>query len=46
MKKRVAQLRKKRGVWAFRSGKRLTLVTVEKTVRRIRIEREKRCLAN
>ncbi len=44
MKKPVTQLRKKRGVWVFRSGKRLTHATVGRTIRKIRKEREKRIL--
>jgi hypothetical protein len=42
MKKPVTQLREKHGVWVFRSGERLTQVTVDKTIRKIRKEREKR----
>jgi len=44
MKKPVTQLRKKHGVWVLRSGERLTQATVNKTVRKIRKEREKRTL--
>jgi hypothetical protein len=44
MKKPVTQLRKKHGVWVVRSGERLTQATVDKTIRKIRKEREKRSL--
>ena len=44
MKKPVTQLRKKHGVWVVRSGERLTQATVDKTIRKIRNEREKRSL--
>jgi len=33
-------LRKKRGVWVFRTGEALTAATVEKTIRQVRNERE------
>jgi AbrB family looped-hinge helix DNA binding protein len=35
-----AQLRKKHGVWVFRSGQPLSAAAVEKTVRQVRGERE------
>lgn len=35
-----AQLRKKHGVWVYRTGERLSAETVEKTVRQIRRERD------
>jgi AbrB family looped-hinge helix DNA binding protein len=35
-----AQLRKKRGVWVYRSGEPLTQAVVEKTVRQVLEERE------
>ncbi len=35
-----AQLRKKHGVWVYRSGEPLTQATVEKTIRQVREERE------
>jgi len=41
MKKPVTKLRKKHGVWVFRSGERLTQATVDKTIHKIRKEREK-----
>jgi hypothetical protein len=44
LKNNANQLRKKHGVWVFRSGERLTQATVNKTIRKIREEREKRCL--
>jgi len=44
LKKRAIQLRKKHGVWVFRSGERLTQATVDKTIRKVRKEREKCCL--
>jgi hypothetical protein len=44
MKKRVMQLRKKHGVWVFRSGERLTNAAVRKTIRKIRKERDERCM--
>jgi AbrB family looped-hinge helix DNA binding protein len=37
-----AQLRKKHGVWVFRSGEPLTEETVERTAREIRRERDER----
>jgi hypothetical protein len=44
MKKPAAKLRKKHGVWVFRSGERRTQATVDKTIRKIREDREKRIL--
>jgi hypothetical protein len=44
MKKPIGLKRKKNGLWVFRSGKRLTQATVEKTIRKIQREREKRLL--
>jgi AbrB family looped-hinge helix DNA binding protein len=39
-----APLRKKQGVWVFRSGEPLSAETVEETLREIRTERHKRLL--
>jgi AbrB family looped-hinge helix DNA binding protein len=39
-----APLRKKQGVWVFRSGEPLTAETVEDTLREIRAERHKQLL--
>jgi AbrB family looped-hinge helix DNA binding protein len=36
-----AQLRKKRGVWVFRSGEPLSAATVRETVERVRRERDR-----
>jgi AbrB family looped-hinge helix DNA binding protein len=36
-----AQLRKKHGIWVYRSGEPLSQAVVEKTVQQIRQEREK-----
>jgi AbrB family looped-hinge helix DNA binding protein len=35
-----AQLRKKHGIWVYRSGEPLTQATVDKTVQKVRLERE------
>jgi AbrB family looped-hinge helix DNA binding protein len=35
-----AQLRKKHGIWVYRSGEPLTQATVDKTVQKVRQERE------
>jgi AbrB family looped-hinge helix DNA binding protein len=35
-----AQLRKKQGVWVFRSGEQLSAATVEETIRQVREERD------
>jgi AbrB family looped-hinge helix DNA binding protein len=35
-----AQLRKKHGIWVYRSGEPLTQATVDKTVQEVRQERE------
>ena len=39
-----AQLRKKHGVWVFRSGEMLTAPTVEETLSQVRAERDERNL--
>jgi AbrB family looped-hinge helix DNA binding protein len=39
-----AQLRKKHGVWVFRSGEPLSLTTVNETMDRVRHEREAQIL--
>jgi hypothetical protein len=44
MKKPKSELRKKQGVWVVRSGERLTQETVNKTVRKVHKERQKRLL--
>jgi hypothetical protein len=44
MKKPVAKLRKKHGIWVLRSGEHITHAAVEKTIRKIRKDREKRIL--
>jgi AbrB family looped-hinge helix DNA binding protein len=38
------QLRKKHGIWVYRSGERLSRADVEKTVRNVREERENQIL--
>jgi len=40
----TAQLRRKHGVWVFRSGEPLSEATVRKTLREVRRERERRIL--
>ena len=42
--KRGIKLTKKRGIWVAKSGNRLTRTTVEKTVRKVRKERESQIL--
>jgi AbrB family looped-hinge helix DNA binding protein len=39
-----AQLRKKHGIWVYRSGKPLSQADVDKTVREVREERENQIL--
>jgi AbrB family looped-hinge helix DNA binding protein len=39
-----AQLRKKHGIWVYRSGEPLSQVTVNKTIREVREERENQIL--
>jgi len=41
-----AQLRKKQGVWVFRSGEPLSAATVEETLRQVRDERDDRNLGH
>jgi len=40
----AAQLKKKRGVWVFRSGQPLSASTVQKTIEQIRRERDEQHL--
>ncbi len=40
----TAQLRKKRGVWVFRSGEPLSAATVQETLEQVRRERDDRNL--
>jgi len=42
--RRKTQLRKKRGIWVFRSGEPLSEETVRKTLEKVRREREKQIL--
>ena len=44
MKKPVTKPRKKHGIWVLRSGEPITHAAVEKTIRKVRKEREKRIL--
>jgi len=44
-KRRTSKLKKKRGVWLFQRGKRLSASTVEKTLEKVRRERDDRNLS-